>query len=122
MAQEVDVIEIAKPVVIVDHHGVRGAVAEFQKPIKNTANCGRIAGYILRRQQFAALVASRRIADQRRTTADEDDRFVAGFLKMSQKHDLQQAAHMQGRGRAIEADIGHKTLVPERRVEAFRVG
>ena len=111
-----------QPVVVVDHDGAGGAVAEAQEVTEDLADAGDVGVDLLVGEQLARLVPARRIADLGGAAAHQHDRAVARLLQPAQQHDLHQAADMQAVGRGIEADVGGDHARPARCVERRGVG
>ena len=74
------------------------------------------------REQLAALVLARGIADLGRPAAHQHDRLVPGLLQPAQHHDLHQAADVQARRGRVEADVGGDDLLLRQRIERRGVG
>ena len=98
VAQELDVVELGEPVGVVGHDRVVLALAEADEMGEGLADAGLVGLDRLDRQQLAALVLARRIADHGRAAAHQRDRLAAGLLQPVQHHDLHQRADVQ-RGR-----------------------
>ena len=94
--------------------------------VRKRSNTRRIAAMLASmsssRQQLAALVLARRIADLGRAAAHQHDRPVARLLQPAQHHDLDQAADMEARRGRVEADVGGDDLPLRQRVERRGVG
>ena len=63
LAQERDVAKIVQPLGVVDHDGIRGAVAEGQEGREDLFDGGHVGGDLVVTQHLAGLVLSRWVAD-----------------------------------------------------------
>ena len=72
------------------------------------------------REQLAAFVLARRVADHRRAAAHQRDRLAARLLQPVQHHDLDERADVQRRRGAIEADVGDERSGARLLVESQR--
>ena len=106
VAQEIDIIELGEPFGIVGHHGFSLTFAEGHKARENLANSYLVGFDLLDRQQFAAFILARGVADHCRAAAHQRDRLAAALLQPVQQHDLHQRADMKRRRGAVETDIG----------------
>ncbi len=122
VAQEGDVVELAQPVVVVDHHRVGRAVAEGQEALEHASDAGDVGVDLRIGQQLAALVLAGRIADLGRAAAHQHDRLVTGLLQPAQHHDLDKAADVKARRGRVEADVAGHDLLRRQGVEALGVG
>ena len=103
VAEEVDGREAGRPVVVVDHGGGVRAV-ELQERLDLAAYprdpvLDRVEGV------QGALAGVLGVADHPGRAADQGVRRVAGPLEPAGGEDLDQVAHVQARGRRVEADI-----------------
>ena len=122
LAQEIDVAQLAQPLVVVDQQGIARAVAELQKRFERAAHAGDVGGKRGVVEQLAAFVLARRVADLGGAAADQRDRPMAGALHQAQQHDADEVADMQAVGGAVEADVGGDALARGQGVEPFEVG
>ena len=122
VAQEVDVVEGRQPLGIVDHQGVAAGLAEVQQAREALLQAVLVGRDGVEGEDLPRLVPPGGIADARRTAAHQNDGAVAGLLQPVQHHDGHQAAHVQGRGRAVVADIGRQAALGGERRDAGGVG
>ena len=87
VAQKLDVIELGKPVVIIDHNGIRGAIAESEEALESGADSLLILVDFFLRQQLPAFVFARGVADFRGAAANDHDGSVACLLQAAQHED-----------------------------------
>ena len=114
--KEVDVVEVAAPVGIVDVHA--GFPVEIQESLHLAKHSSAVRVDILDRQHLAHLGLPAWVADKRRGSANEADSLMPVALEVRHSHDRNEAADVQAVSRGIEARIecdpfGRKEL-PER--------
>ena len=94
--------------------------------VRKRSNTRRIAAMLASisssREQLAALVLARGIADLGRAAAHQHDRLVARLLQPAQQHDLDEVADVEARRGRVEADIGGDDLLLRQRIERRGVG
>ena len=121
-AQQIDVAQLAEPLVIIDHDRVGRAIAEGQEPLEDGADRGDVGRDALGREHLAAFVLARGIADLGGPSAHHHDRLVPGLLQAAQHHDLHQAADVERWRRRVEADIARDDLGRGQLVEPGGIG
>ena len=121
VAQEGNVFELVEPLGVVDHDGVGRPVAEFEQVPHARQDAQLVFFDLLGGQQLPGFVLAGWIADLGRAAAHQQDRPVAGLLQAAQRHQLHQAADVQARRRAVEADIGRHALLAEQRIQGLGV-
>ena len=122
VAQEVDVVELGEPIGVVGHDGVTLALAEADEMREGFADAGLVGRDLDDRQKLAAFVLAGRIADHRRAAAHQRNRLAARLLKPVQHHDLHERPDVQGRRRAIKADVARERPRTRLVVQALRIG
>ena len=122
VAQEVDVVQRRQPLRIVGHDRVGAGVAEGQEFREDLLDAGLVGLDVVEGEHAAALVLAGGIAHPGGAPAHERHGLAAGLLQPAQHHDLHQRAHMEGRGRAVEADIGDQLASLGLGVDPFEVG
>ena len=126
LAQEGDVFERIQPVGVVDHDRVGGtcvgAGTEAQEVLEDRLDVGDVGVDLLDREELAALVLARGVADLGGAAAHEDDRAVAGLLHPAQHHHRDQRSDMQAVGGRVVADIGGDDALGGLGVEPFQIG
>lgn len=90
IAQEVDVVQLVKPVGIVAHHGIAAGVFEFKKFRKDCADAFEVSADRLIGQNAPRFVLARGIADARRATAHQRNRAMSRPLQPLQHHNWQE--------------------------------
>ena len=117
IAQERNIFQRIKPIGIVDHHRVRGAIAKGQKAFKHCPDAGDIGVDVIIGQQFPAFILARGIADLGGAAAHHHNRFMPRLLQPAQHHDLHHRTDMErGRGR-IKPDIAGHDAAPRQRIK-----
>src|SRR5262249_41011192 len=105
LAQELDIVQAKQPLGVVDHQRIGAAVAEFQEFGENLLDAALVRLDLLGGKNPAALVLAGWVPDASSAAAHQRDGPVPGVLQPAQKHDLHQAADVQARRCAVEADI-----------------
>ncbi len=95
IAQQLDIAELAQPVVIVDHDRVGRAVTERQEAFEHPADRSDVGVDAVIVEQLAAFILARRIADLGGAAAHDDDGLVPGLLQAAQQHDQHEVADME---------------------------
>ena len=121
-AQERNVEKFRKPLVVVDHHGIRGSVTERKVSREHPPDARLVGGDGIIVEQRPRLVAKRGIPDLRGAATHENDGLVTASLHVPQKHDRDHAADMEAWGRAIETDVADDRAGCGLRVEGLRIG
>ena len=103
--QEINVLQLVKPIAIVDHDRLIRIFPEAQEAIKDRPDADKILFNNLVRQQRARLVLEGRITNPGGPATHQGNWAMAGFLQPAQHHDLNQMSCMEGGGRAIEPGI-----------------
>ena len=106
LAQEIDVVEAGEPLGIIGHDRIGLALAEVQEFRKGSPDPRLVGLDRLLREELAALILAGRIADPRRTAADQRHGLAAGLLQPAQHHDRKDRTSVKRGGGAIKADIG----------------
>ena len=123
VAQEFDIVERRQPLGVVGHDRVTARLAEIQELREDRLDAVLVRVDLLDREDAPRLVAARGIADPRRTTAHQRDRFAgAALLQPVQHHDRQQVADVQRRRGAVVADVGDDPALHCERVEPVEIG
>src|SRR5262249_4884459 len=122
LAQERDVFEAAEPFVIVDYDRVGRTIAEAQETFETAADRSNVRIDCLLRQQLAAFILARRIADLRRPTAPQDYWLVARLLEPPQEHDRNEIADVQRRCCRVEPDVTGDDPFSRKRIECRGIG
>ena len=89
--------------VVADQRGV--GAGEVEEPLELCAERCAVGGDLFTGLQRALAALAARVADQSRTTTDEDHRTVAGALQVQEPHDRDQAPHMETVGGGVEPAI-----------------
>ena len=111
VAQELQVVDAAQPVGVVEHQRVGRAAAVSQIVGEDLLERGDVLLDRLDRHELARLVLEGGVADHAGAAAHQGDRPVPRLLQPVEQHDLDQRAGMQARGRRVEADIGGHGLL-----------
>ncbi len=103
VAQELQVVELAEPVGVVDHQ--RLALAEIEQGSHLLLELGQVGVDLLDAEELAHLGLAAGIADHAGAAADDGDRPVAVALHVSQGHDRHQVADVKAGRAGIKADV-----------------
>ncbi len=122
VAQKVDVVQRLEPIGVVDQDRVLLPRAEAQELPEHRFDARDIRGDFGVGKDLAHLVLAGGIAHLGGAAPDEHDGPVPGLLKLPEQHDADQVAHMQARGRAVEADIAGDDFRPRELIERRFVG
>ena len=87
LLQHFDITQLAQPIMVVDHHGVGGAITKSQELLERGADRRDIGFDSLVGQHLADFVLAGWVADARSAAAHHDHRLVAGLLQAAQQHD-----------------------------------
>jgi len=103
--EEVDQLQLPEPVDVVGHpRRVRNPV-EVQEVGELLPDRIRVRGGQFLGQELALRGLSRGVPDEPGPAPDEGDGRVARPLEVDQTHDGREAAHVEARGRGVEADV-----------------
>ena len=107
-----NVVELVQPFGVVGHDGAGGAAVETQIFLERAANAQLVLLDLFVGEDPAAFILAAGIADLGGAAAKQHDGTMPGLLQQAQHHDLNQRAHMEARGGAIETDVrDHGLLV-----------
>ena len=121
-AEQIDIAELTKPIMIVDHDGVRRAITKGQEAFKNGANGGDVGGDGIIIQHPARFILARWVTNPRRSATHHNNRLAACLLKAAEHHDRHQAADVERRRRRVKPDIARNNGMRGQRIERFRIG
>jgi len=117
-----------EPLGVVGHDGAKLAglalnsnLGKIEEAGKHAADRGDVGLDLRVRQQRAAGILTRWIADLAGAAAHQRDRAMAGLLQPSQHHDREQVADMEARRGGVEADIGGEGARGRLGIEALGV-
>ncbi|MPL94363.1 hypothetical protein SDC9_40516 [bioreactor metagenome] len=122
VAQEVEVVQVVKPLGVVAHHRAVRLIAVIEVAREDALHAGDVLIDLLGRQQRPLFRAEGGVAHLGGAAAHQRDRLVAGLLEPAQQHDVEQMAHMQRRRGGVIADIGGDHPLRQCRVEFLKVG
>src|SRR4051794_1228186 len=105
IAQEIEIIEPAQPVGIIDHDSIGRAVPESEEALEDLSDADQVFHDLLLAEKRARRVAETRITQAACRTAEQSDGFVTGLLEPPQHHDRNEMADMQAVGGEIKAVV-----------------
>ena len=110
LAQEVDVVEAAQPVRVVDDQGL--AVRKVEEAAHLLLDAVHVVVDDLGGEHLAKVALAGGVADQARAAAHQGDGAVAGALHVRHGHDRDVVADVQGVRRGVKAHVeGHLFVV-----------
>ncbi len=122
VAQEFEVIDLAQPVAVVDHHGWFVGTVVIEVVRENALDRGDVAFNGVDGHQLPCIVLEGWIADHAGAAAHQRNRLMSGLLHPVQHHDLNQTAGVKTWRCRIKADIGGHGFLGEQFVETRLVG
>ena len=122
VAKEIEIAELAHPVVVVHQEGRVRAAIEVEEPPQLRFHAGDVRPQRLDREQIALLALAAGVADHARGPADQGDRPVAGLLEPPQHHQGHEVADVQAVGRRVEANVDGARLLAQQPRQVRVVG
>ena len=122
IAQQVDGLYVAEPVVVVDHAGRVARRGEIEEGLQLAFDFLAPFLHCLQGIERALLGLAARIANQSGAAAHQGDGGVSGLLEAAQKQDGQEAAHMQAIGGRVEAVVESQGAALQALGQVFLVG
>ena len=111
--QEVDVVQVAQPVGVVDDLGAVGlGLVEVQEGFHLLPDVGHVVVDVLHRQNLAQVALAGGVADHARAAAHQREGLVAGLLQVGHGHDRNVVADVQAVRGGVEAHVeGHHARI-----------
>ena len=113
IAQELDVVFIFEPIVVVDEQGAVISAFEIKEMLELLRDAGDIVEYLLLGEQVSLGALPRGVADAPRAAAGDGYRPVPQALEPRESHDGDEVPYVEAVGARVEADIARHHIFHE---------